>query len=174
VSEAALEGGLGDVDRRVRKVLDELGVAYEAVPCDPALADTASFCAAYGYDVGDSANTIVVQSRDRPPRIVACVLLATTRLDVNGTVRLRLGRKASFAGPEDTVHLTGMELGGVTAVGLPPGIPIWIDRAVLGRDRVLLGGGSRNWKIIAAPGFLADLAGAEVVDDLARPAADGM
>ena len=152
----------------MRAALDALGVRYTLVPCDPALADTAAFCATYGYDTGDSANTIIVESRDKPPRHVACVLLATTRLDVNGTVRRRLGRKASFADAERTTELTGMALGGVTAVGLPPGLPVWIDARVMERDQVILGAGSRHWKVIAPPGFLATLPGAEVVDGLAR------
>jgi prolyl-tRNA editing enzyme YbaK/EbsC (Cys-tRNA(Pro) deacylase) len=163
-----MEEELSDVDRRVRDALDALGVEYTLVPCDPALADTAAFCATYGYDTGDSANTIIVESRDKPPRHVACVLLATTRLDVNGTVRRRLGRKASFADAERTTELTGMTLGGVTAVGLPPGLPVWIDARVMDRDQVILGAGSRHWKVIAPPGFLATLPGAEVVEGLAR------
>jgi prolyl-tRNA editing enzyme YbaK/EbsC (Cys-tRNA(Pro) deacylase) len=160
--------GLSGIGRRVREALDRLGVEYTAVPCDPDLADTAAFCATYGYDTGDSANTIIVQTRDKPPRHVACVLLATTRLDVNGTVRRRLGRKSSFADAETTMSLTGMALGGVTAVGLPPGLPVWIDTRVMTRHRVILGSGSRASKIVAAPGFLADLPGAEVVEGLAR------
>jgi prolyl-tRNA editing enzyme YbaK/EbsC (Cys-tRNA(Pro) deacylase) len=157
-----------DIDQRVRAALDALGVTYTLVPCDPELADTAAFCAAYGYDTGDSANTIIVESRDKPPRNAACVVLATTKLDVNGTVRRRIGRKTSFAGPERTMELTGMSLGGVTAVGLPPGLPLWIDARVMDRDQVILGAGNRHWKVIAAPGFLADLPGAEVVEGLAR------
>jgi prolyl-tRNA editing enzyme YbaK/EbsC (Cys-tRNA(Pro) deacylase) len=66
------------------------------------------------------------------------------------------------------MSLTGMALGGVTAVGLPPGLPVWIDTRVMTRHRVILGSGSRSSKIVAAPGFLADLPGAEVVEGLAR------
>jgi len=159
---------LTDIEARIRGVLDDLGVEYEAVPSEPALADTAAFCATYGYDVADSPNTIVVKSRGNPPRYVACVVLATTRLDVNGVVRHRLGRKASFADADDTVELTGMALGGITPVALPEWMPIWIDPRVLERKRVIIGGGSRNWKIIAAPEFLLRLPGAEVVEGLAR------
>jgi prolyl-tRNA editing enzyme YbaK/EbsC (Cys-tRNA(Pro) deacylase) len=159
-----------DIDPRVKAALDALKVDYELVPCDPELADTAAFCAAYGYDTGDSANTIIVESRDKPPRNAACVLLATTKLDVNGTVRRRIGRKTSFAGPERTMELTGMSLGGVTAVGLPPALPLWIDSRVMERERVILGAGNRYWKVIAAPGFLAGLPNAEVVESLARDA----
>jgi prolyl-tRNA editing enzyme YbaK/EbsC (Cys-tRNA(Pro) deacylase) len=118
----------------------------------------------------DSANTIVVVGKGDPPRHAACVLLATTRLDVNGTVRRRLGtRKASFADAGATLELTGMALGGVTAVGLPEGLPLWVDAAVLGRERIVLGGGSRSRKLLAPPALLLELPGAEVVDGLASP-----
>jgi prolyl-tRNA editing enzyme YbaK/EbsC (Cys-tRNA(Pro) deacylase) len=105
--------------------LEPLGVDYELFACDPALADTAAFCAAYGFDPEDSANTIVVIGKSDPPRYAACVTLAPYRLDVNRTVRDRLGtRKASFAPAEDTAALTGMQIGGVTVFGLPADMPM--------------------------------------------------
>jgi prolyl-tRNA editing enzyme YbaK/EbsC (Cys-tRNA(Pro) deacylase) len=154
--------------------LRELGVAYELFACDPDLADTAAFCAAYGFDPEDSANTIVVIGKTDPPRYAACVTLAPYRLDVNRTVRDRLGtRKASFAPAEETAALTGMVMGGVTVFGLPPELPIWVDARVMTRDRIVLGGGSRSWKVLASPAILRALPRVEVVDGLAtepRPA----
>lgn len=154
-------------------VLDALaGAEHEIVPCDPELADTAAFCEAYGYAAEDSANAILVvgKSDDRP--MACCIVLATTRLDVNGTVRKRLGtRKASFAGAEETIERSGgMQIGGVTPFGLPAGIPVWIDRAVMARDRVIVGGGTRDRKVLCPPSTLSGLAAAEVVDELAKPA----
>jgi len=148
--------------------LDPLGIDYELFPCDPALADTAAFCAAYGFDPGDSANTILVVGKSDPPRYAACVVLAPNRLDVNRTVRDRLGtRKASFAPAESTREITGMEIGGVTVFGLPAHVPIWIDGRVMARERIVLGGGSRSWKVLAAPTILLALPGATVIDGLA-------
>ena len=119
-------------EEKVRAHLDQLGIEHEIVPCDPELADTAAFCAAYGYAPEESANTIVVVGKSDPPRYVACVVLATTRLDVNRTVRTRLGvKKASFADPEQTKAITGMLIGGVTALGLPEDLPIWVDERVV-------------------------------------------
>jgi len=150
--------------------LDATGVEYEIIPCDPDLADTATFCEHYGYAPEDSANTIVVVGKSEPPVYAACVVLATTRLDVNKAVRKRLGtRKASFAGPEATRELTGMEIGGVTPVGLPDGLPLWVDARVMARERVILGGGGRDRKVHAPPAVLSAL-GAEVIEDLARKA----
>jgi prolyl-tRNA editing enzyme YbaK/EbsC (Cys-tRNA(Pro) deacylase) len=153
--------------------LDATGIQYEIIPCDPDLADTAAFCEHYGYALEDSANTIVVMGKADPPVFAACVVLATTRLDVNKAVRKRLGtRKASFASGEDTRRLTGMEVGGVTPVGLRDGLPLWIDARVMERERIILGGGSRDRKVHAPPAILTAL-GAEVVPDLAKPLADG-
>ena len=149
--------------------LEPLGVEYELFACDPALADTAAFCAAYGFDPADSANTIVVIGKSDPPVYAACVVLATHRLDVNRIVKHRLGtRKASFASPDETRALTGMEIGGVTAFGLPAGLPLWVDGAVMDRERIVLGGGSRSWKVIGPPAILTRLPGVEVVEDLAK------
>ncbi|MEM1333397.1 MAG: YbaK/EbsC family protein [Actinomycetota bacterium] len=149
-------------------VLDATGVAYELFPCDPELADTARFCEAYGFSMEQSANTILVVGKVEPPVHAACVVLAHTRLDVNRTVRTRLGvKKASFAPAADTTDISGMEIGGVTPFGLPPTLPLWIDARVMEVDRLVLGGGSRDRKVLAAPEILVAV-GAEVVDGLAK------
>ena len=95
---------------------------YELFPCDPALADTAAFCSAYGFGLEDAANTIVVVGKSDPPRYAACIVLGTHRLDANHAVRDRLGtRRVSFASAEQTQALTGQEIGGVTALACPTG-----------------------------------------------------
>ena len=165
----------GDEDREAARArleghLTVLGVEYELFPCDPALADTAAFCAAYGFLPEDSANTIVVIGKANPPVFAACIALATHRLDVNRAVKARLGtRKASFASSDETRRLTGMEIGGVTPFGLPNSLPLWVDAAVMDRERIVLGGGSRSWKVIAPPSILEKLPNAEVVGGLAQP-----
>ncbi len=155
---------------RLEAVLRPLGLEYELFACDPALADTAAFCAAYGFAPDDSANTILVIGKSDPPRYAACVVLAPDRLDVNRTVRERLGtRKASFAPAGATREITGMEIGGVTVFGLPADLPIWVDSRVMERARIVVGGGSRSWKVILRPSALLGIPGATVVEGLAGP-----
>jgi prolyl-tRNA editing enzyme YbaK/EbsC (Cys-tRNA(Pro) deacylase) len=157
-----------DIEARVRAALG--GVAHEIIDCDPALADTAEFCTHYGYPPEQSANTIVVASRRPEGHHAACVVLATTRLDVNRRVRDLLGvRKVSFASPELTARLTGMTMGGVTPFGLPAELPLWIDAAVVALPWVIVGGGSRSCKVRVAPEALTALPNAVVVEDLAKP-----
>ena len=149
--------------------LDSLGGEYELVPCDPALADTAEFCEAYGYAMEDSANAIVIVGKSEPPSYVMCLALADSRLDVNKVVRKKLGvRKCSFASADETMELTNMEIGGVTPFGTSTPLPLWIDARVMERDRVIIGGGSRERKLLVPPATLAIHPTVEVVPDLAR------
>ncbi|MFC5995668.1 YbaK/EbsC family protein [Pseudonocardia hispaniensis] len=137
---------------------------------DPALADTAEFCAAYASPLESSANCVVVSGRrGGHVRFAACVILATTRADVNGVVRKRLDvRKASFAPMAEAVELTGMDYGGITPIGLPAGWPLFVAPEVAAARSVVIGSGVRASKLAVPGALLASLPGAEVVDGLAR------
>lgn len=157
-------------EAKVRAALDALDATYEVLPCDPELADTQAFCAHYGIPLQDSANAIIVASKKEPRQYSACLVLATTRLDVNHAVRRLMGvKRLSFASAEQTMGLTGMMVGGVTPFGLPEDLPLYIDRRVMERSSVVIGGGSRSCKIRLAPAVLDELPQARVVDDLALP-----
>lgn len=159
-----------ELEARVIAAVAATGQPYEVMRIDPALADTAAFCAAYGIAPEASANCILVASRDDEPIVAACLVLATTRLDVNGTVRRLLGvRKLSFAPADLTLARTGMRIGGVTPFGLPEGLAVHVDRRIASLDRVVVGGGSRGLKLVVSPSALA-AAGARFVDDLAKEA----
>ena len=148
--------------------LAALEVPFEVMECDQALADTAAFVAHYGVPIERSANTIVVASKGAQPTYVACVLLATTSLDVNGVVRRSMGvRKASFAGPEPVRALSGMEIGGVTPFGLPDDLPILVDARAMEPDWIILGGGNRSSKLKLAPDGLRALPAVRVIEGLA-------
>jgi prolyl-tRNA editing enzyme YbaK/EbsC (Cys-tRNA(Pro) deacylase) len=144
------------------------GVSFEVMECDPALADTAAFVEAYGVPPERSANTIVVASKGATPTYAACVLLATTALDVNNAVRREMGvRKASFAAAEPVRALTGMEIGGVTPFGLPADLPILVDARVMVPDWIVMGGGNRSSKLRLAPEALRGLPSVRIVEGLA-------
>ncbi len=153
----------------VLEQLDSLGAAYELVVCDPDLADTAAFCEAYGYATDDSANAIVVVGKSDPPIFAMFLVLADSRLDVNKVVRKRLGtRKCSFASAEQTIEMTGMQIGGVTPFGTTQPLELWIDSRVMERDNLIIGGGSRDRKLLVPPATLAAHPRAEVVEGLAK------
>lgn len=137
---------------------------------DPDLADTAAFCEAYGVGLQESANCVVLAGRrGGETTYAACLVLATTRADVNGLARKQLDvRKVSFAPMDEAVGLTAMEYGGITPLGLPEGWPILIDRAVAESSRVVVGSGIRGSKLWLPGELLAALPGARVLDGLGR------
>ena len=160
-----------EIERKVVRVLTELGVPYEAIEIDPAYADTAEFCARYGFGMDQSGNTIIVASKKEPRRYAACVVKATRRLDVNHTVRKLLGvPRLSFATADETMALTGMMIGGVTVFALPPDLAIYVDETLFDCERIILGGGSRSCKILVAPAVFNQLRNATVIPALSTAA----
>jgi prolyl-tRNA editing enzyme YbaK/EbsC (Cys-tRNA(Pro) deacylase) len=158
---------MNDAERKVIEALSKLSVAYDIIEIDPEFSDTAAFCERYGFPLAQTCNTILVTSKKGPPRQAACVVLASTRLDVNKRVRKLLGvPKASFASADEMRELTGMEVGGLTALGLPPSLPLYVDERVMRPEWIILGGGGRSIKIRVAPEIFKAL-GAEVVGELA-------
>jgi prolyl-tRNA editing enzyme YbaK/EbsC (Cys-tRNA(Pro) deacylase) len=145
---------------------DAVGVAE----IDPALADTAAFCERYGVSPAVSANCVVITGRrEGQPRYAACVVLATTRADVNGVARRELDvRKASFAPVDDAVAATGMEYGGITPIGLPGDWRVLIDARVAAAPGVVVGSGVRRSKLTLPGSLLGQLPGATVIEGLAQ------
>jgi prolyl-tRNA editing enzyme YbaK/EbsC (Cys-tRNA(Pro) deacylase) len=138
---------------------------------DPQLADTAAFCERYGVRPDRSANCVVLAAR-REGRawFAACVVLATTRADVNNLAKKHLGAaKISFAATEAATAASGMEYGGITPLGLPPDWPVLIDEAVAAADRVVIGSGVRRSKISLPGPALAEVPNAVVLAGLGRP-----
>ena len=119
-----------------------------------------------------SGNTIVVASKREPKQFAACLVLANTRLDVNHAVRRLMGAsRVSFASAEETMTLTGMEIGGVTVLALPAGLLVYVDDRVMALDYVILGSGNRSSKVRIGPAALERLPGVRVVAGLAHPLA---
>ena len=155
------------IENSVVSQLKSLGVDYEVFEIDPDFADTAEFCEKYGFPLENSGNTIVVASKRGQKKHCACIVAATDRLDVNKRVKgLMEVSRASFAGADETMELTGMMIGGVTPFGLPSDLPIYADAKLSNLDYVIIGGGSRSSKIKLAPSELAKLPNLEFIDGL--------
>ncbi|MFD5739200.1 YbaK/EbsC family protein [Streptomyces massasporeus] len=162
-----LTGPVADAVRHWQGGVPAERIVY--VDTDPEWADTATFVEHYGQDLLErSANCVVVSGkRGGESTLAACVVLSTTRVDVNGVVRRRLGaRKASFASMDTATGETGMEYGGITPLGLPDGWPLLVDSAVVDLPYVLVGSGRRRGKLLVPGKAFAELPHAEVVEGL--------
>jgi prolyl-tRNA editing enzyme YbaK/EbsC (Cys-tRNA(Pro) deacylase) len=148
-------------------LLDRVGV----VEIDPAVSDTAATQQQYRLPPESLANCVVVAGkREGEERFAACVVLATTRADVNGLVKRHLDvRKASFLAMDRAVDLTGMEYGGITPIGLPANWPVLIDQTVVDDRVVVIGSGVRRSKLLLPGSLLAGRRGALVLESLGLP-----
>jgi prolyl-tRNA editing enzyme YbaK/EbsC (Cys-tRNA(Pro) deacylase) len=163
-----------DLEERVLKIARTFDPDLEAVRIDPDLADTADFCAHYGYALEESGNCIIVRSKSGELRYAACLVQATRRLDLNRHTRLLVeARKASFASPDETVDVTGMVPGGVTPFGLPESLPVFVDEPIMRLDRVIVGGGGRGLKLRLRPDALLSLPTVQVKEIGRDPAQAG-
>ena len=161
-----------EIEARVRAALEELGISgWEWINIDPQYGDTADFCEQYGYDLPHCANTIVVAAKRGPAAYCAGIVRACDRLDVNKRVCGLMGvSRASFAPADVTREVTGMMIGGVTALALPEGLPVYADVRLLEMDYVILGAGSRSGKVKLAPQELEKLPGLQFIEGLSLPA----
>ncbi|NGN62979.1 hypothetical protein G5C51_03550 [Streptomyces sp. A7024] len=153
--------------RAWRQVVPAAELLY--VDSDPEVADTAVFCETYGEELLEQSANCVITAGKRGGELsyAACVVLSTTRVDVNGVVRKQLGaRKASFAPMDTAVGETGMEYGGITPIGLPRDWPVLVDARVADAPHLVIGSGLRRGKLIVPGKALAGLPGAVVIEGL--------
>ena len=155
------------IEARVVSTLNDLGIEHDLIQIDPDFADTAEFCEKYGYTLEGSGNTIIVASKRGAKKFCACIVQGSARLDVNKTVKKLMGvSRASFASAEETMELTGMLIGGVTAFALPEDMPVYADQKLLEQESIILGSGSRSSKIMIAPEEISKIPGAQFIDGL--------
>ena len=156
-----------NIQHLVEKYLKDYNIEHEIIEIDPDFADTAAFCEKYNYPVENSGNTIIVASKKEPKSFVACLVLASYKLDVNKTVRkLMEVSKVSFASAEDTKNLTGMMIGGVTIFGLPDNLTIYLDDKLFQLDYLIVGSGSRSTKVKINPEELKKIPNSIVISGL--------
>ena len=156
---------MSELDPQVAKAIESLGVTFEILDCNPEWADTDVFCANYNIPRDHAANAILIASKGEPKQYAVCLVLATTKLDVNHAVSKLMGiKRLSFASADETKAVTGQAIGGVTVFGLPDTIPLYIDNRIMASDYVIVGGGNRSTKIKLAPSELRRIPQANAAD----------
>lgn len=154
---------------KVTEALNQHGLTGEAMACDPSFADTASFLEKYGFTADETCNAIIGIGKSDPPKYACCVVLSNSKVDINKKFSQIIGvKRCAFASADQTLELTGMEIGGVTPVGLPP-MPVYIDAAVMNNNRVVLGGGNRTSKLLIDPAELKKIPDVHIIEGLGIP-----
>ena len=158
---------MSDISPQVLDKLTKLNISYEVLKCDPALADTFEFCNHYGYKLEECGNTILAASKRGFKKYACCLVRGCDKVNVNKTVKNLLDvSKISFATKDESEQVTGMTSGGITLIGLPEKIPIFIDKKVLQMENIILGSGNRNSKILLATKDLQLIPNTQFIENL--------
>ena len=142
------------VDEIYNANLDKL----EVFECKDEFSDTQSFCDNYGYKIEDSCNAILIKSKKPEEFYYLFCVLGSSRLDVNHKAKsLMESKKVSFASKEEAEKVTNQIYGGISPLGLPSEIKIFIDKEVLKREKIFIGAGNRVSKFFLKPESLVEL-----------------
>ena len=137
----------------------------EVFECKDEFSDTQSFCDHYGHKIEDSCNAILIKSKKPNEFYSLFCVLGSTRLDVNHKAKKVMdSKKVSFASKEEAEEVTNQIYGGISPLGLPQEINIFIDENVLRREKIFIGAGNRVSKFFLTPNSLIELTQGRVED----------
>ena len=154
-----------EIHNTVAKVFKDNKEVLEIFECKDEFSDTQNFCNHYGFDIEDSCNAILIKAKKPEEFYAMFCVLGSTRLDVNQKAKIAMGAKrVSFASREEAEQVTNQIYGGISPLGLPDNIKIFIDKNVVNREKLFIGAGNRVSKFFLSPELLVELTKAEVLD----------
>ena len=154
-----------EIHNTVAKVFEDNVEALEIYECKDEFSDTQNFCDHYGFDIEDSCNAILIKAKKPKEFYAMFCVLGSTRLDVNQKAKIAMGAKrVSFASREEAELVTNQIYGGISPLGLPDNMKIFVDQNVMNREKLFIGAGNRVSKFFLSPKLLVELTNAEVLD----------
>ena len=154
-----------EIHNTVAKVFEENNELLEIFECKDEFSDTQNFCDHYGFDIEDSCNAILIKAKKPKEFYAMFCVLGSTRLDVNQKAKIAMGAKrVSFASREEAELVTNQIYGGISPLGLPDNMKIFVDQNVMNREKLFIGAGNRVSKFFLSPKLLVELTNAEVLD----------
>ena len=123
-----------------------------------ATVDTAAI--ALNVEPGRIAKTLAVRAGEQ---LFLLVTRGNARLD-NRKCKDALGARPRMLGPEETLELTGHQVGGVCPFGLSTPLPVYVDVSLRAFDVVYPAGGSLNTSVEVPTQRLFELVGERWVD----------
>lgn len=154
-----------EIHKTVAKLYENNKEYLEIFECLDEFSDTENFCNHYGFDIEDSCNAILIKAKKPEEFYAMFCLLGANRLDVNHKAKEAMGAKrVSFASRDEAELVTKQIYGGISPLGLPENIKVFIDKNVIEREKLFIGAGNRVSKFFLSPEILIKLSHAEVLD----------
>ena len=154
-----------EIHKTVANLFESHGDELEIFECLDEFSDTQNFSNHYGFDIEDACNAILLKSKKPKEFFAMFCVLGSSRLDVNHKAKAAIeSKKVSFASKEEAESVTSQIYGGISPLGLPEEIKIFVDQNVLNRNKVFIGAGNRVSKFFLSPETLIKLTNATVLD----------
>ena len=154
-----------EIHKTVAKLYENNKEYLEIFECLDEFSDTENFCNHYGFDIEDSCNAILIKAKKPEEFYAMFCLLGANRLDVNHKAKEAMSAKrVSFASRDEAELVTKQIYGGISPLGLPEDIKVFIDKNVIEREKLFIGAGNRVSKFFLSPETLIKLSNAEVLD----------
>ena len=126
---------------RVQGVLEAAGSASRVRQLAETTGTSAQAAAALGVEVGQIGKSLVFLADEKP---VVIVLSGSDRLDTEA-LQAHLGAEEIRRPNADEVRqTTGYPIGGVSALGLPDGVPVLVDDGLAHYDVIWVAAGTPN------------------------------
>jgi len=153
-----------EIHKTVAKLYENNIEDLEIFECLDEFSDTQNFCDHYGFNIEDSCNAILIKAKKPNEFYAMFCVLGANRLDVNHKAKEAMGaKKVSFASKEEAELVTEQIYGGISPLGLPENIKVFVDKNVMEREKLFIGAGNRVSKFFLSPEILIKLSNADVL-----------
>jgi Cys-tRNA(Pro) deacylase len=106
--------------------------------------------------------TLVMQDERAQPLIV--LMHGDHQVSTKNLARQIGVKSVSPCSPEVAQRHSGYQVGGTSPFGVRKEMPVYVERSVLGLERICINGGRRGYLLGIAPAVLIDVLGAKPVD----------
>lgn len=146
------------------RLLDAQSIRYEVHYYDKSIRDARLVAAAVGFEVDEVFKTLVaVAPAAKKPVLV--MLPANTTLNLKRLAKALGEKKMALAAHADAEKLTGLEVGGISALALMgKKWAVYLDSRAAALDHIVISAGQRGLQLRLETGALIKLLGCVLVD----------
>ena len=115
-----------------------------------------------GVPEHEVVKTLVMQDEARRPLLV--LMHGDRKVSTKNLARQIGAKKVEPCAPEVANRHSGYQVGGTSPFGIRKPLPVYVEKSVLGLERIYINGGRRGYLVGIDPGVLLRLLGAKPVE----------
>jgi Cys-tRNA(Pro)/Cys-tRNA(Cys) deacylase len=147
------------------RVLEEQGVSYEVVVFPDTIHDALEVARYAGLPPEMVYKTLVVEAEDTNSKPFLFLVAATRTLNLKKAARAVGARKLRMARHVDAERLTGLKVGGISALALlNKGFAVYLDEWAILLDEIVVSAGERGLNLRLRVDDLIRVTSAQLVD----------